>query len=62
LEWVGRKGSVTARDACRNFARFGTGEEARTALDALAEAGKLRRVSAQPGPKGGQPTVRYELP
>lgn len=56
-ELIGRKGGkITARELMRSSRRFGTADEAETALDELVRAGLGRWVPQPPGPKGGSPT------
>jgi hypothetical protein len=55
-------GSVTVNDVTHGIRRYrNKTTEAREALNTLAERGRGRWVDPKPSPKGGKPTVRFEL-
>jgi hypothetical protein len=64
LDWIRFRGDdgVTARDLYRsNSDRYSNPEEARAALDALAEAGAGRWVDQPTTERGGKPTRHFHL-
>jgi hypothetical protein len=62
IELIRRKGgSVTARDLMRSSRRFGTADEADTALDELVRSKLGQWVPVPTSPKGGKPTRVFRL-
>lgn len=61
--WIERRGgSVTVRDLTHGLRQYrGDTEAAKSALDALAEAGLGRWTHPASGPEGGRPSPRFEL-